>query len=172
MKGLDYFIDMAKYVKKIIPGVKFMIIGDTSEKNQEYKKSLLKKIHNMGLVNEIIFTGHQKNVKRILSILDISILCSDLEGLPLSLVESLISNKPVIATEISGIPEIIIHNKTGLLVPPRDSQAMANAVISLLNDPVRASKLAENGRGLVLSKFKLDTHGQSILKVYKKCLLK
>ena len=76
-----------------------------------------------------------------------------MEGIPVALMEAMASSLPVVATSISGIPELVRPDKTGYLVPPADAQALADALTTVYRQPDRAADLAENGRLLVIRCF-------------------
>ena len=165
-KGLEYFVRMAMRVKSLYSDVKFMIIGDIPYGYEDYGNKIKRMVKEFGLEKDVIFTGFQREVNKFISALDISVLSSLIEGLPFSIVESLAAEKPVVATHIGGISEVIINNRTGLLVPPKDSAALTNAVMYLLNNPQRAKELGKNGRELVLSKFTIDEHSKQLKELY------
>jgi len=169
-KGLEYFIQMAKKVRNIYPNVKFMIVGDAPDGYEDYDNKIKLMVKEFGLEKDVIFTGFQREVDKFISALDISVLSSSIEGLPFIVVESLFFEKPVVATNVGGIPEVVINNQTGLLVPPKDADSLASAVMYLLNNPQRAKKLGENGRELVLSKFTIDEHTKQLKDLYNSLL--
>lgn len=168
-KGLEYFIQMSKMVKEGYPRVKFLIIGDTNDtdENREYERMLRKLIENLSLRDDIIFLGFQENYYDFLNIFDVSVLASLAEGLPRVVVESMALGKPVVCTKVSGTPEVVIDHQTGILVPPKDQEALAKAILSLLNDPVTAKELGDNGRKFVMDKFTIDNHAESLLSIYE-----
>lgn len=165
-KGLEDFIDMARVVKDVYKDVKFIIVGDPIPEHPEYKEYLSKKINRLKLSDDIIFTGFQRDVHKFISLFDVAVLASHGEGLPLALVESMNLGKPVIATPVGGIPEIIIDGKTGLLVPPHDPASLSRAVIKILDNPEDAKLLAEDGKAFVFEKFSMEAHANSLLNIY------
>jgi glycosyltransferase involved in cell wall biosynthesis len=165
-KGLEYFIEMAKIVKEKFPNTKFLIIGTAPEEYREHEQYLLKLVNDLGLKNDVIFTGFQRNIYDFIRLLDISVLASLDEGLARTIVESLELGKPVVSTSVSGMPEIVINNKTGILVNPKDLKGLAEAVLYLLNNPEKAKELGENGRMLVLERFTMANHTKSMIDIY------
>jgi glycosyltransferase involved in cell wall biosynthesis len=81
-----------------------------------------------------------------------------MEGIPVALMEALACRLPVIATSLSGIPELVRPNTTGYLVPPADAPALADALAAVYADPEGADQLAERGRAVVLKEFELQTN--------------
>jgi len=169
LKGLEYFIEMSSRIKQTYPDVKFIIIGNTANGYEKELKSLVSKLD---LDKDIIFTGFQSEVNKFISALDIVVLSSLIEGLPFSIVESLASGKPVVATSVGGTPEVIIDNQTGMLVPPKNSEALAEKVIKLLNHPDEARKFGQNGRQFVLERFDINNHAKNMLGIYNEILNK
>lgn len=133
-KGLHYLIEAASIVHQQIPQVKFLIAGDG-----ELKEEIQKQIHQLGLQNIVILTGIYLDVYEFFSQLDLFVLPSLWEGLPTVILESMASGVPVIGTNIPGTNELIQNGVDGWLVPPKNPQALAEKIISVL----RSSHLRE-----------------------------
>jgi glycosyltransferase involved in cell wall biosynthesis len=121
------FIKLARAVKQDFPQVKFILVGEGILRKQIY--ALIKKFN---LTEQIILTGWSKDIARILACLDIFVLTSLWEGLPIVVLEAMAAGLPVVATHTGGISEILQHGKTGYLVEPKDIQALQNRVKELL----------------------------------------
>ena len=93
-----------------------------------------------------LITGWRNDIPEILAASDLLVLPSLNEGLPRTILEGMASGKPVVATNIAGIPELVIDGETGILVPPRDSKALAQAIKVILSDKDKATQMGENGR--------------------------
>jgi len=139
-KGLQYFVEAAKLIKQQIPNCKFIIVGDG-----ELKNSLIDLAQNIGVYQDIIFTGYRSDALSIMSAFDIFVLPSLWEGMPYTILEAMALKKPVVATHVFGNSEIVLNAKTGNLVPPRDSVAISKAVTTLLKNKQEAKKMGENG---------------------------
>jgi len=98
---------------------------------------------------------------------DIFILTSDIEAMPLVLLEAMACKIPVIATDIVGVASEVIQNNCGIIVKPRDSQALVEAIIRLLKNPKLAKKMGENGRKLVESKYSWESISKQIDNIYQ-----
>ena len=147
-KGFDYFLEAAKNVLKIVPKVIFLIVGDGI-----LRKHLEEKAQGLGIRNNVIFTGVRSDMADIYNCMDIFVLPSIREGLPLAILEALAMKKPVIATNISGVSTVIRSGITGILLEPKDINGLANTMIGLLKDKKKADVLASNGRRLIEDKF-------------------
>lgn len=164
-KGHSYFLEAVPHVLAKTPGVKFLIVGDG-----ELRKELEILAERLGILQSVIFAGFQKEIPEIISILDILVLPSLFEGLPLVAIEGSAMAKPVIVTNVDGSPEVIKHQETGIVVPPRDPFALAQAMLNLLRDKERAKRYGENGRVFVRERFDINLQVRETERLYKSCL--
>ncbi len=164
-KGLKYFVEAAKLIKEQIPNCKFIIVGDG-----ELKNSLIKFAQNIGIYQEVIFTGYRVDAVSILSIFDIFVLPSLWEGMPYTILEAMALKKPVVATNVFGNSEIVLNGKTGNLVSPRDSLAISKAVIALLKNKEKAKKMGENGFHRIKTDFSGKKMTEKIEHIYLELL--
>ncbi len=141
VKRTDLFIKAAAIVNKQHPELKWHIIGDGNMRPEleQLAKDLLvfEKIHFAGRVSDV--AGYLEN-------LDIGIICSDSEGLSNALLEYMFKGVVAIATNVGGNPELIEHEKTGLLVPPDNAEALAAAITCLIEDKFLKNKLVRAAR--------------------------
>lgn len=106
-----------------------------------------------GLTDAVRFLGGRQNVPELLAQAHCTLLTSDYEGLPLTVLESMAARVPVVATSVGGVPELVVDGQTGLLVPPGDPQAAGAAIDRLFGDPALARRLGDAGRELVRSRY-------------------
>jgi len=141
----------ANVVKKI-PNARLLIIGDGCLKDElnMYAKGL-------GIETAVIFTGARGDVKNILSILDVFVLSSVHEGLPVALLEAMAAGKPVVCTSVGEIPKVIVHGKTGLLLSPSDPKALASALIFILQNDTERIRLGRNAKESVRQSFSMES---------------
>jgi glycosyltransferase involved in cell wall biosynthesis len=99
-------------------------------------------VESTGMTAHVHFLGERRDVTPILKNLDVGALSSDWEGMPLFVLECMTTRTPVVATNVGGLPEVVEHDRTGLLVPPRDSAALAEAISRILADPALGRRLA------------------------------
>ena len=153
-KGLNYLIDAARSID-----AQFMVIGDGPERNN--LESLIAK-YNLG--NKIKILGAKENAADYLPQFDIFVLPSVKEGFPYAILEAMAAGLPIVATPVGGIPEA--QGDAGILVPPKDSKALATAIQSLIDDPKRAKKmgLAAHER---IKQFSFEKMLEETIKIYK-----
>jgi len=161
-KGHVYLIDAAELVIKKFPDVKFVIVGDG-----ELKDQLLEKVRARNLEKNFRFLGFRSDVNELLWTFDIFTLPSLYEGLPNVVLEALASSLPVVATPVDGTKEAVVDNETGFLVPVKDVEGLANALIKLLSDPALARRIGKNGRKRVEDVFSLEKQVKSFEKLYE-----
>jgi glycosyltransferase involved in cell wall biosynthesis len=110
-------------------------------------------------------------VPALLDALDVAVLSSDYEGSPLSVMEYMAAGLPVVSTRVGGVPELVEDGREGLLVPPRDPAALADAIGRLLRDPAEAERLGANGRERQRREFSLDAMVRRIEELYEELWL-
>ncbi|HVB99761.1 MAG TPA: glycosyltransferase [Candidatus Dormibacteraeota bacterium] len=157
-KGYAFLIRAARMVIDRIPQAHFVAVGDI---DPVLSRPLFEQVETLGLKNQFHFLGFRGDVPRILSELDVFVLASTSEGLPLALLEAMAAGKPAVATRCGGPEEVIEDGVTGLLVAPGDPAAIASAVTELLGNPEWATRLAKAGRAKVEAEFTIEkTVGQ------------
>lgn len=145
---------------------KFLMIGEGGE-----RKKLEQYIQQKGLSNHIIMTGFRKDVKEIVAELDVFLMTSETEGLGSSILDAMASGVMVVATEAGGIPEVVIHNKTGLLSPVKDVHTLANQVEHVLHHPDVKEKMIAQAKEAV-KKFSKENMASLTLQIYKEVISK
>jgi glycosyltransferase involved in cell wall biosynthesis len=165
MKGVEYFLDAAASLAPRFPEVRFLIVGDGGA-----RKELEDRAADLGLAERVIFTGFRSDVPDVIPEAAVSVLPSLSEGLSNSLLESMASSVPVIAARVGGNPEIVEHEVSGLLVPTRDSTALADAIGSLLQDPLLAARMGEAGRRRVAELFSMERSLGEVERFYERLI--
>lgn len=149
-KGHKYLLTAVKILQDRGVSVKVFLIGDG-----ELRESLVNQSDELGIADKIFFIGFQNDIPGYLSMIDVMVLPSLYEGLPLCVIESLAMEKPVIATAVDGTPEIVIPHKTGLLVEPEDCEGLAEAMIFAQENPEKFELMGKNGRQFVCENFSI-----------------
>lgn len=147
-------------------GTRALVVGDDLETGGAYREALERRAAERGVLDRVVFTGHRGDVPAILAALDVFVLPSWTEGLPLTVLEAMAHGRPVVATSVGGTPELVEDGETGLLVPPRDPQRLADALRELLGDPERARQMGEAGRRRVAEHFTAHGMAGRVLAVY------
>jgi glycosyltransferase involved in cell wall biosynthesis len=127
---------------------------------------------SLGLAGAVHFLGPRRDVPDLLSAMDILVLPSHTEGFGRALVEAMAAGLPVIATRVGGMPEVVTDGENGLLIPPRDAGALAEALERLLADPAWAQHLGAKARDHVREHFSLDRLGREINEIYEELVEK
>ncbi len=132
-KGYKYFIEAAREIKKHRDKIKFLIVGNRIQTQQDYWKNLKKKVFSSGLQNDVLFVGFRNDVPAILSITDVFVLSSVTEACPMAVLEAVAMGLPVVATDVGGVREQLPDNNMYMIVAPRDYHSMAKAILNLLD---------------------------------------
>ena len=147
-KGIEEFIRAARIIGDLWPSTTFVLVGDgpLMEQARESRSQL-------GLQERLLLPGHIEQARDLMAAFDVLIVASLSEGSSVVAMEAMALGKPVVATNVGGLPEVVVHGQTGLVVPPGDPGAVAGAVIDLLNDPERAQEMGERGRRRAVAQF-------------------
>jgi glycosyltransferase involved in cell wall biosynthesis len=140
-KALDILVRAAQLVHGALPEARILIVGDGPERD-----ALTALVQELGLAGVVVFAGVRTDVGDLLAASDIVASSSAFEGSPLALMESLGAGKPVVATRVGGVPEIVRDGLEGLLVPPGDPTALADALLTLLRDSGLRDRMGAAGR--------------------------
>lgn len=152
-KGYQEFILAASEVHYRYPEVTFLCVG----KDCGIQQQLEQLVREHELQKHVIFTGEVQNISEILHCLDIQVSASHEEGFSNAILEGMASGNPIVATSVGGTPEAVLHNTTGLLVPPKDPSALAQAIILLLDNPELALSLGLKGRKRIEKHFSMES---------------
>jgi glycosyltransferase involved in cell wall biosynthesis len=166
-KGHRTLVDAWPDVLARVPNAWLLIIGEGSERN-----SLEAEAEALGVSEHIVFTGRREDVPAVTAALDVAVLPSYREAQGLSVLEAMALNRPVVASDVGGIPEMIEDGATGLLVPPGDCQALAGAIVRLLTDHPYADMLAHGGHALVHDRFCIELMVSQISNIYDEVAMK
>jgi len=164
-KGHIILIEAARKILKKFPSTFFLIVGDGLLREELHQKTV-----NLAIGDHFLFTGLIDDVPKILSIIDLFVLPSLTEGLPMALLEAMAAKKPVIASAVGSIPQLIIHNKTGLLTQPADTEGLANSICELLQNQQKADQLAEAGYQTIVDNYTSKIMARRYMDVYHRLL--
>jgi glycosyltransferase involved in cell wall biosynthesis len=160
-KGHRTLIDAWPEVLAAVPNAWLLVVGEGSERD-----ALEAEAASLGVNERVVFTGRREDVPAVTAALDVAVLPSYREAQGLSVLEAMALSRPVVASNVGGIPEMIEDGVTGLLVPPNDCDALAAALIKLLTDHPYADMIARRGHDLVHERFCIELMVNSIESVY------
>jgi len=160
-KGIDNLLKVIKSLTEKHEDILLLIVGDgpSTQKLQENAKVL-------GIKEKVVFAGFRKDIASILSAIDIFVLPSLIEGLPMVLLEAMASRKPVIATRVGDIPQIIKHKESGLLVQPRDTVQLQDAIEYLIQNRDESSLMAKRGYEKVQHEHSSNQMARQYMEIY------
>ncbi|MEW6399961.1 MAG: glycosyltransferase, partial [Bacillota bacterium] len=166
-KGLDILMEAAARVLAGEPRARFVIGGEGPERPR-----LEEMIRAHGLEGRVTLAGFVQDVPAFLAGLDIYVLSSRYEGLPLAILEAMAAALPVVAADVGGVAEAVVDGLTGLLVPPGDAAALAAAILALLRDPERVRSLGRTGRERVEAQFDAELMAARVVGVYRQAAVR
>jgi glycosyltransferase involved in cell wall biosynthesis len=166
-KGHGTLLQAWPLVLDKVPDAWLLIVGEGSERDP-----LEAQAEVLGITDRIVFTGRREDVPAVTAALDVAVLPSYREAQGLSVLEAMALSRPVVASAVGGIPEMIEDGVTGLLVPPHDCRALAGAIVRLLTDHPFADTIARAGHDLVHERFCVELMVQQIAQLYDQAALK
>lgn len=168
LKGHLHFVKAMAKVARSVPHLKVWIVGDSPHSKADYKEQVQVLVRRLGLWHATEFLGVQRDIPAIMAHLDVLVLATTTqEAFGRVIVEAQASGVPVVATQVGGVVDIIEDNKTGLLVPPCDPRAMAEAVIRIFQDAKFAAGLAEQAYKKVQEKYNVELMVRKTIDVYE-----
>ena len=168
LKGHPYFIKAMAQAIGQMPAIRVKIVGDAPAKKQVYKDELISLTKSLGVFDQVEFMGNRHDIPQLLSQADCLVLSTiTQEAFGRVIIEAQAAGVPVVATNVGGVSEIIEHEKTGLLVLPKDIGAMSDAVLRILNNPKLGADLAVEAKKKVVARYTLAQMAEATLAVYK-----
>jgi len=160
-KGHKYLFEAVRMLKERFPHVRLLVAGEGPQESE-----LRELAARLRLDKQILFLGFRRDVPQLLNTLDVFVLASLKEGLGVALLEAACAARPIVATNVGGIPEIVKDGETGLLVPPADSESLAGEIAHLLEHPERARNLGSNAKAFVRDRFSVKSMVESYIRLY------
>jgi glycosyltransferase involved in cell wall biosynthesis len=160
-KGHPTLLDAWPLVLHAAPDAYLLVVGEGSQRDALERQSA-----ELRVAHRVVFTGRRDDVPAVTAALDVAVLPSYREAQGLSVLEAMALSRPVVASNVGGIPEMIDDGLTGLLVPPHDAPALAGAITRLLVDPTYADAIARRGHDTVHERFCLEQMVRAIEAIY------
>jgi len=164
-KGYAHLLKAARLVQEAMANAHWLLVGDG-----ELREELEGECRTLGLEAQVHFVGWREDIPDLLAVSDLFVLPSLGEHFGRVLIEAMGMGRAVVATDAGGVPEIVIHGETGLLVPPGEPKALAEAVLALIEDPARAARLGAAGRRRAEREFSLARHVRAVERLYEELL--
>ena len=171
-KGVEELFEAMGQVIAEIPEAKLLVVGDTlaSDRDRRTTERLQKLVQRNNLGAVIKFTGFREDIPELLAIMDLFVLPSRREGMPRSILEAMAAGKPVVATNIRGCREEVVHGETGYLVPVNDPDKLADVIIKVLSNKMLAQQMGRAGRQRAIEFFNEAQVLEKQLGVYRKLI--
>ena len=170
-KGHTVFLKAAARVFERIPDARAFVIGAAPARGEGYERELRALAQELGIADRVIFTGFRPDVPEMLQLMDVVAHASiDPEPFGRVIAEAMAMRRPVVATRAGGPTEIIDDGRTGFLVPPGDDESLAYRLITLLENPPLAKRIAEAGYTAVRERFSAEAHAGLVQQVYEQAL--
>ena len=161
VKGTGFLLEAFPEVLRAIPEAHLVLWGDGPE-----HESLEAKTRMLGVADRVRFEGHQPDAAQHLALLDCFVLPSLSEGFPFALLEAMMAGRPIVATSVGGVPEMIRHGQEALLVAPQDPQALAAAITCVLTDPALARRLGQSAKA-ASARYSIERHVAALRRLYE-----
>lgn len=165
VKGLKYLLFAMKDILKEEPHAHLLLVGEGPAKEE-----LMELAKRLGIENSVFFALNTTQTERFLSIIDVFVFYSLQEGLGLSLLEAMAAGKPCVASAVGGVASIIEDGVTGVLVPPKDTHSLTEAIIRIIRDKALKGSLKRNASETVKAKFSLGRMVEEVIGVYEKAI--
>lgn len=160
-KGLHTLIAAMPDILKEHPNTTLIIIGDGPLKQELEQQARVLKV-----AQSVMFLGERSDAVELLPVLDIFVLPSVSEGMPITILEAMAAAKPVVATKVGGIPELVSDGQTGILVPSEEPKSMALAISKLLSDPYLCKIMGLSGKKRVINEFSVSNMVENTISAY------
>lgn len=167
VKGYQYFLEAAKEIIRELPRVKFLILGTIHPLYKRYYEKMKEWVKKLEIGESLIFVEEREDVPKVIASFDLFLFSSVQETLGRVIIESMACGKPVVATKVGGIPEVVEEGISGYLVPPRNPHSSARAALKLLLNREKASQMGKEGRRRVEKLFDINKTIEKIVKVYE-----
>ncbi len=168
-KGYEVMLEALPAIRSSCPQSEYLIVGIGDSK---FEQRLRTAIFERGLEHAVHFLGFQEVVYPCIAAMDLYVHPALMEGFGIAVLEAMALRRPVVATRTGGIPEVVLAEKTGLLVPPGDAKALAQAVSLLLANPARRLEMGQAGRARVETAFTVDSMMHGLLSAYAQQLFR
>ena len=170
LKNHSLLLQAFASVSRQLPDALLLLVGPPDRLNPDYAESLRRLAQELGVESCVRFLGSRADVPDILRASDVFVLSSDYEGNPLSVLEAMATGLPVVSTAVGGVPELVQHGATGLLVPAGDARALAEAITQLGRDADQRAAMGHAARQTALERFDVRAMSRAYAALYQQLL--
>ncbi|HFB52222.1 MAG TPA: glycosyltransferase [Anaerolineae bacterium] len=160
-KGIQFLLEALPDILQRVPETRYLIVGDG-----EYREKLENIAAEKNVTDRVIFAGTRRDIPQLLAATDIFVLPTLTEALPTVLAEAMAAEKPIIASHVGGVPEMVDDGQNGLLIPPADPPALTEACLKLLENPQRARAMGKTGQQIVGERFDIQRQVRRLESLY------
>lgn len=155
-KGLEELLEAARSVAERNPAVRFLVVGEASHGEEEYAADIRARSRALRLESVVTFAGFRRDVPDVMAAFDVFAFPSHAEAFGIVLIEAMAAARPVISTNCDGVLDIVRDGETGIMIPPRRADLLAEALIRLAGDPAMRRRFGEEGRRVAEREFDLE----------------
>lgn len=160
-KGIHFLLEALPDILNVVPETRYLIVGDG-----DHREKLKSIAAEKGVSDRVIFAGTRRDIPQLLAIADIFVLPTLTEALPTVLAEAMAAGKPIIASHVGGVPEMVDDGRNGLLIPPAAPRELTGACLKLLENPERAQEMGRAGRQIVAERFDIRRQVRRLEELY------
>lgn len=165
-KGYEHLLAALVTLRARFPSLRWLLVGDGPD-----LPGLLAAAERAGMRGDLLAVGLRSDIGDLLAAMDVFVMSSVREGLPVALLEAMAAGRPIVVTDVGGMPDAIAHGHNGLVVPPADPAALAEAIGGLLANPDAAARLAAAARATAEERYSIASVARRIEDVYRQCLV-
>jgi len=165
VKGIPYLLEAARMLLRHGANVKVLVVGEGS-----IRSALMAQTRDLGISEDVVFLGHREDTNALLQALDIFVLPSLSEGIPMALLEAMAAARSVVASRVGGVPEIIEDGSEGFLVEPMDVNGLTEKCLRLIQFPEMAQKMGQMARARVERDFSSENMAHQVALLYKELI--
>jgi glycosyltransferase involved in cell wall biosynthesis len=170
-KGHMYLVRAVANIVRQVPETRFLIVGDPKRNiGRQYDLDVRREARQLGVDRHIIWAGYRSDVPEVMRAIDVYVLASLDEMFPVAALEAMAARRPIVATEVGGVPECLTHESTALLVPRANAAALGSAITRVLTDRTLACSLAERAHDLVRDRFSVQSQAPRVEDVLRRVI--
>jgi glycosyltransferase involved in cell wall biosynthesis len=166
VKGIWDFVDAMHLLHERRSPCAFAVLGDDLKGHGALRVEMERRVAELGLRDRVTFLGFRSNAPALIPAFDVVAVPSHVEPLGNATLEAMAAGVPVVGSRVGGIPEMVVHGQTGLLVPPRDPASLADAIDRIVRDPALRASCGRAARQRALEVFSVEAHGRALQAIY------